>query len=248
MRIFLSSPHLPLFPSPHGRGEEGWSAGPGSWGEVAFRKYVLEHLHPVPAVFLGAVERFVGLLDKHVELFGVLQVHRDTEAHRHADVLALRTFEEAALDLLADALDGLHRLLRVGLDKHKGELLAAVARDDVDAVAQVFPEPRRHILENRVAEGMPVRVVDFFKKVDVAQHERQRIAVAYCAGDFVLEERLELAVVDEAREPVVGGKVMREFENVDFFKRESGRCRQAQKQVAALGILLREMRVVIGGH
>ena len=79
---------------------------------------------------------------------------------------------------------------------------------------------------------MAVSIVDLLEKIDVGQHERHGFAVTEGAGNLVLEKRLELAMVDEPREPVMGRQAFRLFDDPQAFDGQSGGGGQPRQQVA----------------
>ena len=92
-----------------------------------------------------------------------------------------------------------------GVGQHDGELLAAVARGDVDAGADVRAEDAADLSEHEVARRVPEAVVEVLEVVDVDHEQRQRQAVALGAGDLLVEALVEVAVVVEPREAVGDG-------------------------------------------
>jgi hypothetical protein len=70
-----------------------------------------------------------------------------------------------------------HRNITVGAVEHDGELIAAVANDQI-ARACVLCQQSRHLDENLVAAGEQVLAVDLAKVVEINGEKRQRVAEA----------------------------------------------------------------------
>ena len=139
----------------------------------------------------------------------VLVEQRDADGDRHADDLALED-EAALLDLLAQPLGERARALEVRLREDDGELLAAVAREDLVAPDALLDDAR-HLLEDVVAREVAVDVVDLLEVVDV-EHQEAEVAHVAARAHQLLVERLEQVALDvHLRETIDDGHP------VDFF-------------------------------
>ena len=134
----------------------------GSRGEGAESR--AENRNPVPAGLLGAVERFVGLVDGFVHA-GFLADPGNADAHRNATAVggfsALQGFHKP----------GKNRSGLIGADiQNANELVATPAGGEAlvtDGGAKLVGDHR----ENGVSEQVIVKIVDFLEAVDV-QHEK----------------------------------------------------------------------------
>jgi hypothetical protein len=129
------------------------------------------------------VEERVGLREerRRVALAGA---HGDTEARGHGDPGSL-VDEACRRELRAQALGRSPGRLewRIGQDDH--ELLAAVARDPVDALAHLGTQHRGNALEHGVAPGVAELVVHALEVVDVGHDHRERLAGPAAAQRFL---------------------------------------------------------------
>src|SRR6185295_10662841 len=160
----------------------------------------------VPALVLGAVE---GLVRGAEEAVGGDDRARGVAAHAQAggdpELLAGAQPERAHLPPHAFG-DG-EGAGEVGLGEEDGELLAAVAGDDVglaDGLAEGGGQVAEHLVPHLVAVGL----VDVLEVVEVEEEQRQRVVVALGAAELLAEAVLEVAVVVDGGEPVGDGETV----------------------------------------
>src|SRR3954447_24782195 len=138
----------------------------------------------------GAVERAVGARqERRVGL--ALHRHRNADRDRHAEV--------GLLDRLAQAAAGLERLVGVGDDEQRGELVAADAEERV-APAQRAAQGVGDVAKDLVAVLVAERVVEALEAVEVDEHDRRAGATVR-----VRERGVERRVMAEAGERVGRG-------------------------------------------
>ena len=132
---------------------------------------------PVLARALRGVECLVGGLDQVVRGGRhVLGQGGDAEARRHATTVG----ELVRGEHVADSV-GVEPRARFGrFHQEDGELVAAVAADDVDA-ARVPQENLRHAPKRLVARSVPELVVDRLEGVEIEQHDRDGVVEAAVA-------------------------------------------------------------------
>ena len=118
---------------------------------------------------------------------------RDADRDGDRELVAL-VLERLVGDEPADLLAERARAGDVGLGQDRGELLAAVAREQLLAT-DAAEQPARHLAQHVVAGEVAVLVVDRLEVIDVEHQQRQRPAVARAARDLALEELEEVALV-----------------------------------------------------
>ena len=104
-------------------------------------------------------------------------------------------------DLRADAL-GVRPL---GVGEDDDELLAAVARGQVERPAREAREHARNRLHRLVSGLVSVAIVVGLEVIDVRQQERDRLAIAGALCPGALQVLVETPPVVDAREPVLHG-------------------------------------------
>ena len=134
----------------------------------------------------------------------VARGHADRHGHRDLGVLEL---ERRLLDELAHLVGEGERVGAVDLGQHDGELLAAVARQDVLA-PDLALDDRRQLLEHVVAGEVAEAVVDRLEAIDVEQDQRQLATIALGARHFAVELLEEIAAVEHLRQTVDGGEAI----------------------------------------
>jgi len=132
---------------------------------------------------LGRVQSLVRRLD---EILGggrhVLGEGGDAEARRHATLVG----ELIRRENIADAIRVEARPRLGRLHQEDGELVAAIAADDVDA-ARMPEQDLGHPRSVLVARGMAQVVVDGLEAVEIEEHHRHRVVEPTIARDFLLE-------------------------------------------------------------
>src|SRR5262245_19574352 len=117
------------------------------------------------------------------------------QADRQVEHLVVEP-KRVLLDQRPDPLGRGQGVLLAGLDQHQGELLAAVAREQVLAAHHLLDAPGQ-LAQGEVAAQVPELVVDPLEPVDVHQHQRQRPGVPDGPQDFALEELVEVPGVGD---------------------------------------------------
>ena len=102
----------------------------------------------------------------------------------------------AVRDSQPDALRDGGRAVQTAARHHHGELVAAVARADVED-AHRSPQDVGDVLDDRVASQVPEAIVDHLERVDVDDLQRQRGALPGRALQFLLQATLEIGPVEE---------------------------------------------------
>ena len=108
-------------------------------------------------------------------------------------------------DRVDEPLGELLGLLRAGLDRDHGELVAPVAADDVLA-PQHARQPMGDTLEHRVADLVAEVVVDRLEAIQVQQDQGECPAVAARASELALDGAPEQPVVAQAGERILVGQ------------------------------------------
>src|SRR5262249_10245552 len=121
-----------------------------------------DHPYAVAAAALGLVQRRVGLGERRLELEA--PGLRGGDAERDRDLVAV---DRRLADRLAQSLGDLGRDRRARPGEQHDELLAAEAVDRLEGANRRLQAPR-DLLEDRVAGGVAVLVVDRLEAIDVA--------------------------------------------------------------------------------
>ena len=157
-----------------------------------------ERHHLVATAPLGEVHRPVRLVDE------LVLERRVLGAGGYADADGQRVGARAELrlrDAGAHALGDLERAGFGGVDEDRRELLAAVARHQVD-VPHGALEHAGDRAERLVARAVSVEVVEGAEVVKVAEEEGEARPLLLAAFDLLAETLVEVAVVVEAGEAV----------------------------------------------
>jgi hypothetical protein len=162
---------------------------------------VARRTEAVPPAVLHVVHRHVGVLHQHVGVAAVVGVEGDAGARREVELAALDDVRrpELAQQVLRDRC-GVGRIAH--FLQHHDELVAAEPRHGV-AAAQRPRQPRRHLLEDLVADVVAERVVDVLEPVEVEEHQRHAGAVAARVHERLAQAVGEQVAVGEAGEAVV---------------------------------------------
>src|SRR5262249_6080206 len=148
----------------------------------------------VAAVALGRVEVLVGQAD---QLGGGQRLLAGGAGHAEADRHGVRlpfVLERVPLDQGADALGDGGGALAGRLRQHDGELLAAVAGEQL-LLADARLDAGGQLAERVVAAQVAQVVVDRLEVVQVHHDHRQRPAVPGRAGQLAVEELQQVALV-----------------------------------------------------
>src|SRR5216683_1805381 len=148
------------------------------------------------------VQGGVRFLDQPGHVGGVVPEARHADRHGHTQRSTARGRRERrgrhrAPQLLGD----LDRLLASDARQHHHELVAAVAGHHVH-LADVPLERHGDAAQHRVADGVPVGVVDLLEQVQVHHQDGQLVAEPQAARQLLLEAREQVAAVGDAGERV----------------------------------------------
>src|SRR5262249_54871279 len=124
-------------------------------------------------------------------------------ADRDADGVRLE-HEEVLAHLLAEGLGEGDSAFERRLGQDDGELLAAVAGEDLVATDARLDDARE-LLEHEVAREVAVHVVDALEVVDVEEEDREVALVPAAADDLALERLVEVPLVVDLRETIHDG-------------------------------------------
>ena len=100
-------------------------------------------------------------------------------------------------ELLADLVHHTQCILLTGVRQHDREFLAAIAADMV-GLAQALLEEQGQTLEDAVADGMAVGVVDLLEVIEVQHDEGQWLAAVVRPADLRFEQAQCVGVVVQA--------------------------------------------------
>src|SRR5438094_586204 len=145
------------------------------------------------AVALGLVERGVGQPEQGLRVAGVLRAGGDSEARVNA------------LDLVRDTRERCAGIALRRLGKQQRELVSADAK-------RLVALPHRRLqrvcerMQRLVARSMAEAVVQLLEAVEIAEHERQGMAVTRRARNLAVEPFHEGAPVEQARQGIVVGE------------------------------------------
>jgi len=120
---------------------------------------------------------------------------------------------------LADLLGDHERTGGIGLGKHERELLAAVARHDID-LAHHLAEHARELRQGMVAGDVTVAVVEVLEVVGVHHEQRHVLGVALRASYFLVETKLQVAIVEHAGELIGDREVLRQLVELRVLDRD----------------------------
>ncbi len=111
----------------------------------------------------------------------------------------------------AHALGNAIGAVEVGLREDGGELLAAVAGDEVGALVEDRGQGLGDALEAEVSGDVAVVVVEGLEEVDVHEHEPQGVARGAGVGPLLLDVLVEAPAVGDAGEAVQEGQGLELF-------------------------------------
>jgi hypothetical protein len=107
----------------------------------------------------------------------------------------------------ADAASETHGVLgRLKVFGHDGELIAAKTADKI-RLAYALPEPRRNLGQERIAGGVPERVVDVLEAIEIEGEHGHQMAVASRPRHGAFEMLVKLQPVRQVGQRVVHGQV-----------------------------------------
>lgn len=190
---------------------------------------------PVAPTVLAVIHGGVCDFQQFARACRVIGVRRDADArgdrHVHPEVARAHRLAKPLCTLDgADFMDAPHDC---------AELVAAVARREIDLGYRMFAQQVRHTLQHDVARGMPERVIHAFEMIGVDEPQRDR-SVAAQPGErqFLLQYAAK-----RARRMQTGQPVVRRAAAIDlaFGGQSKWRCRLrdgAHDEIAALDLLL----------
>src|SRR5689334_15823355 len=172
-------------------------------GVVALARLGRDSEHAVSPCSLRFEKTLVGALHQIGRALVRLFQHGDTDADRHPDLVVLKN-EAVLLDLLANALGERRGPGQISLRQNDGELLAAIAREDLVAANAALHHPRQ-LLQDEVAGQVAVDVVDFLEMVEVEHEKAELSRVTARTEDLALEGLVQVPLVVHLRETIDDG-------------------------------------------
>ena len=167
-----------------------------------------EGFDAVAAVLLGEVEGFVGGFD---ELLG----RRVVEGLAGGDADADGQGDGGVRDGGHGFGEGFHHALghdvcagQVGFSEQDGELLTAVADDEVAGAMEPGGQRVGGVLEALVADEVAVGVVEELEVIAIRDEQGEGAAGAMGAAPLMLEAHVEAAAVGDAGEAVLHGELL----------------------------------------
>ena len=109
-------------------------------------------------------------------------------------------------DPLSDPFGARGRARLIAARHQNGELVAAVPRADVKD-AHRGSKNAANLLKDRIADLMPVRVVDRLEVIDISHQHRERARTTSGTLDFLVEPRIKIGPVEQSRQRINGGRV-----------------------------------------
>jgi hypothetical protein len=161
----------------------------------------------------GGIEPFVRDANQELAPFAILRIRRDSVVHGDGN----REFERAQnfCEDDADAATQRGSLRRIGLGKKQCEFVAADPEGGIGSTKS-FPESRRRGVQDLVAPGMAVLVIDFLKAMQIENDQAQRMSVTPCAIQFLFKSFVEEAAVVETSKRIGDRAAMQSLELVVF--------------------------------
>jgi len=99
----------------------------------------------------------------------------------------------------------LYRIAQLGLWKDQGELLATVSGRHVRRAAATGSKCGSDKLQTFIAGEVSVAIIVGLERIHIAEHQRQRAAVAARDGYLLAKMRIEAAPIGQTRESVLVG-------------------------------------------
>ncbi|MEZ5121860.1 MAG: hypothetical protein R2736_09830 [Solirubrobacterales bacterium] len=162
----------------------------------------VEDLDAAAAGGLGAVHGGVGFLQQSARGARLVVGAVNRDADREADGHRSRVDAHGCLELVLHPIDQPQKLMVGASFEQRDELVAAEAADGVgrpNAGAQAPGD----LLQDRIAPGMPERVVDALEVVEVHEDDGDRVATAASGRDRVFGAVLEQRPVRQAGQGIV---------------------------------------------
>ncbi len=156
---------------------------------------------------LAVVHRRIGAAEERLRVHPVVREEAVPDTHLGQMLLA------GELDRLGhgppEPFSRLHHLSgAVDVLEQNRELVAAEVGDRV-AVPDDGPQAAGDLLEELIADGMPVRVVDLVESVEVQRQHREAVAVPRRRPDGLAEPLLQSHAVGQLGQRVVAGELMK---------------------------------------
>ena len=163
------------------------------------------HLDPVASLGLGPVAETIGALERLHHRFARPML-RDAGREREGQLQPVHV-PRRGMEVRAHAFErrSRGRQRRVGQQQH--ELLAAPAGEHI-RLAQQRLRVMRQRAQHRIADGVPVRVVDALEVVEIDERHAPRRGRALAAQALGLQQLLHATTVHEAGQLVVRGQAM----------------------------------------
>ena len=168
---------------------------------------------PVPARFLGVIEKGVGHLHRPPYFrtafprSGAIgsDGSRHPEADRHPDLLP-SCEDRLSRDALAQPFRNQYRPDHIRIMQHDEEFIPAIPAADIltPEAAQKAP---RHRAQHLIPRLMAVQVIDLLEMIDIRHDEGNALPPEACAGKALFRQNPKAAPVREARQHVGQGQV-----------------------------------------
>ena len=146
----------------------------------------------------------IGVAQQRVHVAPVFREDADADADRgiERDAAHAEGLRQRHQDVLGGG--GQPAMLEIG--QQHDELVARQPADDVGGARQP-PQPQRDLAQQRVADGMPQRVVDLLEAVQVQEQHRHALALGLGAGDGLLGLGQQQIAVGQPGQFVVEGQL-----------------------------------------
>jgi hypothetical protein len=163
-----------------------------------------EEAKAVAAAFLGAVHGRVSILDEGFCVVPMLGEDADADAATDPKRTILNP--EFGRHSVHDPFGGGGRSFDVGNGtQHDQEFVSSDARHRI-LIADLPLQPFGTLLEEKIPDRVPERIVDDLEAVEIEEEDRDQLAAAASGGDGLHQPILEQAAVGQSGKPVVVGE------------------------------------------
>ena len=155
-------------------------------------------------MLLGKVHALIGALQQLTGFLAGLPLRHAKTGRDAQGLAAFQRHLHLGLDRLTQALGQHQRLAQNRLWQHHDELLAAVTRHPVHAVAQHGLHLGHQLHQDLVTDGVAMPVIDRFEAVHVAKDHAQRMVVTVGTADFRGEALVKASSVEAGGQGIHG--------------------------------------------
>ena len=173
----------------------------------------------IAPALLGEIERAVRIADQRVERQPFTGGIRSSDAEAHVHRL-LERWDAPLADQPTDAFGDEHGFGDRGLRQDHRELLTAVATQHVRA-ARAIDDRGSDRLDHAIADRVAVAVVDRLEVIDVADDQRDRVAVALGAAVLFFDALVEVAAIEQPGQAVADRELARLHEEICVAERRA---------------------------